>query len=89
MKNTNVEPRIYALIDTYGIKISAWYMTNAFATLTLRSTISVEIISRLQEEEDIFLAFPTQSVYMDKDVRKPLQGAETKRKTERTNNAGS
>lgn len=89
MKNTNVEPRIYALIDTYGIKISAWYMTNAFATLTLRSTISVEIISRLQEEEDIFLAFPTQSVYMDKDVRKPLQGAETKTKTERTNNAGS
>ncbi len=89
MKNTNVEPRIYALIDTYGIKISAWYMTNAFATLTLRSTISVEIISRLQEEEDIFLAFPTQSVYMDKDVRKPLQGAETKIKAERTNNAGS
>ncbi len=89
IKNTNVEPRIYALIDTYGIKISAWYMTNAFATLTLRSTISVEIISRLQEEEDIFLAFPTQSVYMDKDVRKPLQGAETKTKTERTNNAGS
>ncbi|MDQ1325244.1 MAG: hypothetical protein QG564_368 [Campylobacterota bacterium] len=89
MKNTNVEPRIYALIDTYGIKISAWYMTNAFATLTLRSTISVEIISRLQEEEDIFLAFPTQSVYMDKDVRKPLRGVETKIKAERTNNAGS
>ena len=89
MKNTNVEPRIYALIDTYGIKISAWYMTNAFATLTLRSTISVEIISRLQEEEDIFLAFPTQSVYIDKDVRKPLQSAETKIKAERTNNAGS
>jgi len=89
MKNTNVEPRIYAFIDTYGIKISTWYMTNAFATLTLRSTISVEIISRLQEEEDIFLAFPTQSIYMDKDVRKPLRNQNVETKTEGTNHAGS
>lgn len=89
MKNTNVEPRIYAFIDTYGIKISTWYMTNAFATLTLRSTISSEIISRLQEEEDIFLAFPTQSIYMDKDVRKPLRNQNVETKTEGTNNAGS
>ncbi len=72
MKNTNVEPRIYSFIEPYGIKISAWYHTNAYATLTLRSTISMEIIERLQKEEDIFLAFPTQSIYMDKDVRKPL-----------------
>ncbi len=71
MKNTNVEPRIYSFIEPYGIKISAWYHTNAYATLTLRSTISMEIIERLQKEEDISLAFPTQSIYVDKDVRKP------------------
>jgi small-conductance mechanosensitive channel len=71
MKNTNVEPRIYSFIEPYGIKISAWYHTNAYATLTLRSTISMEIIERLQREEDISLAFPTQSIYIDKDVRKP------------------
>ncbi len=71
MKNTNVEPRIYTFIEPYGIKISAWYHTNAYATLTLRSTISMEIIERIQKEEDISLAFPTQSIYMDKDVRKP------------------
>ncbi|RRS29945.1 MAG: membrane protein [Epsilonproteobacteria bacterium (ex Lamellibrachia satsuma)] len=71
MKNTNVEPRIYTFIEPYGIKISAWYHTNAYATLTLRSTISVEIIERLQAEDDITLAFPTQSIYLDKDVRKP------------------
>ena len=71
MKNTNVEPRIYAFIEPYGIKISAWYHTNAYATLTLRSTISMEIIERLQAEDDISLAFPTQSIYMDKDVPKP------------------
>lgn len=73
MKNTNVEPRIYTFIEPYGIKISAWYHTNAYATLTLRSTISLEIITRIQAESDIFLAFPTQSIYVDKDVRKPAQ----------------
>ncbi len=71
MKNTNVEPRIYTFIEPYGIKVSAWYHTNAYATLTLRSTISMEIIERLQKEDDISLAFPTQSIYMDKDVPKP------------------
>jgi len=71
MKNTNVEPRVYTFIEPYGIKISAWYHTNAYATLTLRSTISMEIIERIQSEPDIQLAFPTQSIYIDKDVRKP------------------
>ncbi len=71
MKNTNVEPRIFAFIDTNGMRISAWYHTNAYATLTLRSTISTEIIERIQAEEDIRLAYPTQSIYIDKDVRKP------------------
>ena len=72
MKNTNVEPRILTFIEPYGMKISAWYLTNSYATLTLRSTISAEIIKRVQEEESITLAFPTQSIYVDKDVRKPM-----------------
>jgi len=71
MKNTNVEPRIFTLIEPYGMKISVWYLTNSYATLTLRSTISAEIISRIQAEESISLAFPTQSIYVDKDVPKP------------------
>jgi len=71
MKNTNVEPRILTFIEPYGMKVSAWYLTNSYATLTLRSTISAEIISRIQAEEGISLAFPTQSIYVDKDVRKP------------------
>ncbi len=71
MKNTNVEPRIFTLIEPYGMKISVWYLTNSYATLTLRSTISAEIISRMQEEESISLAFPTQSIYVDKNVPKP------------------
>ena len=71
MKNTNVEPRIFTLIEPYGMKISVWYLTNSYATLTLRSTISAEIISRIQAEEGISLAFPTQSIYVDKNVPKP------------------
>ena len=71
IRNTNVEPRILTFIEPYGMKISAWYLTNSYATLTLRSTISAEIISRIQMENTIHLAFPTQSIYVDKDVRKP------------------
>jgi small-conductance mechanosensitive channel len=71
MRNTNVEPRIFTHIEPYGFKISAWYLTNSYATMTLRSTISIEIISRIQEEENIQLAFPTQSIYVDKNVPKP------------------
>lgn len=71
MRNTNVEPRIFTHIEPYGLKISAWYLTNSFATMTLRSTISIEIVSRIQEEKNIQLAFPTQSIYMDKNVPKP------------------
>ena len=71
IRNTNVEPRILSFIEPYGVKISAWYLTNAYATLTLRSTISQEIIERIQAEKSVSLAFPTQSLYLDKDVRKP------------------
>ncbi len=71
LKNTNVEPRIYSFIEPYGVKISAWYMTNAFATLTLRSTISMEILERIQAEPDIELAYPTQSLYVDRHIPSP------------------
>ncbi|SFV64734.1 MscS family mechanosensitive ion channel [hydrothermal vent metagenome] len=71
IRNTNVEPRILTLIEPYGMKISAWYLTNSYATLTLRSTISAEIIRRIHLEDNIRLAFPTQSIYRDTPVPKP------------------
>ena len=71
VRNTAVEPRILAFLDDYGVRISAWYLTNSFATLTLRSTISMEILSRLQEEDDIHLALPSQSLYMEKPAPRP------------------
>ena len=72
MKNTNVEPRIFTHIEPYGMKISVWYLTNSYATMTLRSTISIEIISRIQEEESIQLAYPSQSIFMEKNKQKMM-----------------
>jgi small-conductance mechanosensitive channel len=73
MKNTNVEPRIFTLIEPYGMKISVWYLTNSYATLTLRSTISTELIHQINAEESIHLAYPSQSIFVDKYVEKPPQ----------------
>ncbi len=66
LKNTNVEPRVYTFIEPYGIVISSWYMTNSFATLTIRSSISAEIIDALNKEEDITIAYPTQTINLKK-----------------------
>ena len=70
MRNTAVEPRILGFMDSYGVTISAWYLTNAYATLTLRSTISMEILSKLKQADDIFLAYPSQSLYMNRSAPK-------------------
>jgi small-conductance mechanosensitive channel len=71
MRNTNVEPRIFTHIEPYGMKISVWYLTNSFATMTLRSTISIEIITRIQEEENIQIAYPSQSIFMETNIQNP------------------
>lgn len=63
LKNANVEPRIFTFIEPNGLKISGWYLTNAYATLTLRSTISAEIIDAFNAEYDIAIAYPTQTFY--------------------------
>jgi len=82
MRNTNVEPRIFTHIEPYGLKISVWYLTNSFATMTLRSTISIEIITRIQEEPTIQLAYPSQSIFMDNNTQivneKPINEVPTK-----------
>ncbi len=71
IKNTNVEPRILSFIEPHGMVISAWYLTNAYATLTLRSKISLEIIQRIQERDDIEIAYPTQSLFVNHHVPRP------------------
>lgn len=64
LKNTNVEPRIYSFIQENGIDIEAWYLTNAYGTLTLRSSISAEIIDAFKAEDDITIAYPTQKLHV-------------------------
>ncbi|WP_416768900.1 mechanosensitive ion channel domain-containing protein [Sulfurimonas sp. ST-25] len=67
LKNTNVEPRIYAFAEENGVRISAWYLTNAYATLTLRSTISMEILDAYGQEDDITIAYPTQRLRLQNE----------------------
>ncbi len=69
LKNTNVEPRIFSLIEPNGLKISVWYLTNAYATLTLRSVISTEIVDAFLAEDDITIAYPTQMLHLEKSAR--------------------
>ena len=69
IKNPNVEPRIYTFFEPYGINISCWYMSNSYATLTLRSTISAEIIEAFLEHDDIKIAYPTQTMFVGKRER--------------------
>ena len=62
LKNTNVEPRVFSFVEPQGFCISSWYMTNSYATLTLRSTISSEIMDAFNKEADIKIAYATQNI---------------------------
>lgn len=70
LKNTNVEPRIFSFIKENGVVIDSWYLTNAYATLTLRSVISVEIVEAFNAEDDITIAYPTQRLHLNDETRK-------------------
>ena len=72
LKNTNVEPRIYSFIEPHGIDIEAWYLTNAYGTLTLRSVISTEILDAFKAEDDITIAYPTQKLNIDMQSESPI-----------------
>ena len=62
LRSTNPEPRIFAFTEPYGIVISSWYYTNSYATLNLRSKISMEILDAFKAEDDITIAYPTQTL---------------------------
>jgi small-conductance mechanosensitive channel len=71
LKNTSVEPRIFSFIESNGLNIEAWYLTNAYATLTLRSVISTEIVDAYKKEDDITIAYPTQMLHMEASAKNP------------------
>jgi small-conductance mechanosensitive channel len=76
LKNTNVEPRVFSFIESNGLNVSVWYLTNAYATLTLRSTISTEIIDMFNHEDDITIAYPTQQLNLSMNTRQLPKSSE-------------
>ncbi|MCH5336141.1 MAG: mechanosensitive ion channel [Campylobacter sp.] len=68
IKNLKVEPRFFMFFENWGMRISAWYMTNSYAALALRSTISKEIIKEFNKHEDIKIAYPSQNLYLGKNT---------------------
>jgi len=65
LRATGVEPRIFTFIEPYGVVISGWYLTNSYAALVLRSTISTELIEAFMKEDDIHIAYPTQQINLN------------------------
>lgn len=71
LRATGVEPRVYTFVESYGIVISSWYLTNSYAALVLRSTMSPEILEAFMKEDDIHIAYPTQTVNSNTGTRTP------------------
>ncbi|MBK1993962.1 mechanosensitive ion channel, partial [Campylobacter novaezeelandiae] len=63
IKNPQAGPKFFTFFENYGMRISAWYMTNSYAALTLRSTLCKEIIKEFNKHQDIKFAYPTQNIY--------------------------
>ncbi|WP_418185563.1 mechanosensitive ion channel domain-containing protein [Aliarcobacter vitoriensis] len=66
LRATGVEPRVFTFIEPHGVVISGWYLTNSFAALVLRSTISTEILEAFMKESDINIAYPTQQINLNR-----------------------
>ncbi|MGM0518461.1 MAG: mechanosensitive ion channel domain-containing protein [Campylobacterota bacterium] len=66
LRSTGVEPRVFTFVEEYGMVISGWYLTNSYAALQLRSTMSPEIVNAFMKEDDIHIAFPTQQININK-----------------------
>ena len=84
LKNTNVEPRIYAFVEEQGFCVNCWYMTNSYAALSLRGTIGCEIIDAFNKEEDITIAYQTQNINVGKQTKPSFPPPESKNADEKS-----
>jgi small-conductance mechanosensitive channel len=66
LRATGVEPRVFTFVEPHGIVISSWYLTNSYAALVLRSTISPELLDAFMKEDDIHIAYPTQQININR-----------------------
>ena len=78
LRATGVEPRVFTFVEPQGIVISSWYLTNSYAALVLRSTISTEILDAFMRENDIHIAYPTSQININRTDN--AYGPATKRK---------
>ncbi|EAH8202186.1 mechanosensitive ion channel family protein [Campylobacter lari] len=67
IRNPRVEPRFFTFFENYGLRISAWYMTNSYMALVLRSNISKDIINEFNKHDDIKISYPSQNIYFSKN----------------------
>ncbi len=79
LRATGVEPRVFTFVEPQGIVISSWYLTNSYAALVLRSTISPEILDAFMKEDDIHIAYPTQQININKTDNAYGPASKTKR----------
>jgi small-conductance mechanosensitive channel len=66
LRATGVEPRVFTFIEPHGMVISGWYLTNSYAALQLRSTMSPEILDAFMKEDDIHIAYPTSQININR-----------------------
>jgi len=66
LRATGVEPRVFTFIEQHGMVISGWYLTNSYAALQLRSTMSPEILDAFMKEDDIHIAYPTSQININR-----------------------
>ncbi|MEA3512744.1 MAG: mechanosensitive ion channel [Campylobacterota bacterium] len=69
LRSANPEPRVFTMVEPYGIVVSSWYYTNSHATLALRSTISMEILEAFKAADDITIAYPTQTLRVSNNAQ--------------------
>ena len=79
LRATGVEPRVFTFVEPQGIVISSWYLTNSYAALVLRSTISPEILDAFMKEDDIHIAYPTQQININRTDNAYGPASKTKR----------
>jgi small-conductance mechanosensitive channel len=65
LRNSNPDPRVYAFAEQYGIVVSTWYHVVAYTTLGARSKIGMDILDAFMAEDDIHIAYPTQSLNLN------------------------
>jgi hypothetical protein len=50
------------------VKVSVWYLTNSYATLSLRSAISAEIVEAFNAADGVTIAYPTYALNAERSA---------------------